>query len=135
MLSTLMLLLSLASPDGPPDEFRGMVVDGRGGPVAGVEIFLAGARGGIQDPRPILARGVTDETGHFRFPRPGRDKFPASTNSMLWAYKPGVGLAAGLRTGDTPAYRVPFDPQPGQMVEVTGPDKTPLPGIRVVLRA
>ncbi len=136
MISTLMLVLALAAPDDPPAAARGMVVDANGGPVAGVEILVSADYAGLHDPRPVLAKATSDETGHFRFARPAGDKFPSLRSATLWALKPAVGVAAVMYKvyDDTAFYRVVLDPQPAQVVDVVGPDKSPMSGDRITIR-
>ncbi len=139
------------------ERLTGTIVDHDGRPVAGVEVVLSsglppsGERpsiGGVlwmrhspamvAERHPVLARGQSDDAGHFRIQLPAevlRSQEP--TPVALWAYRAGSRVARRRLPWATPApeepIRLVLEKASASGLQVLGDDGSPEAGARVWL--
>ena len=130
ILAALVILIVTQGPVGPVT-VSGQVVDSKGRPASGIELWLSGWPG-AGAARAVLARAKSGPDGRFRIDVP-TEKDPRRTSLPLavWAYDPDGGIAGQMFSRSAPpasgSVTLKLEGPAQATVRVVGPDGKPVP--------
>lgn len=123
------------APQNPAVPIKGIVIDGREKPLAGIEILVS--KGFTREGEtPILARGKTDAEGRFSVDSPGDQNDPLPYQTIIWAIDRDRGFSGVVRISKAKdaSSRIVIGSAVKRTFRLKDSHDRPIPGVKVAPR-